>query len=187
MRYMHTKGAIRLVVLLTVAGVALVSIPAARAGNDNRTPDLPSPACDSIQVPSGHKVAFHVYALGVQIYRWSGTSWAFVEPEAELFADANYHGKVGIHYAGPTWESNDGSTVEARRVPDTGCSPDADAILWLLLKAVSTDGPGIFSSVTYIQRVNTDGGLAPTRSGSSIGEEVEVDYAAEYYFYREAD
>src|SRR5262245_54892906 len=74
MRYMHTKGAIRLVVLLTVAGVALASIPAARAGNDNRTPDLPSPECDSIQVPSGHKVAFHVYALGVQIYRWSGTS-----------------------------------------------------------------------------------------------------------------
>ena len=29
-----------------------------------------------------------MYAEGVQIYRWNGTSSIFVAPEAELFADA---------------------------------------------------------------------------------------------------
>ncbi|MEJ7713519.1 MAG: DUF3455 domain-containing protein [Pyrinomonadaceae bacterium] len=182
MLYMKVKRVIRLVVLLAAAGLALPSIPAARAGDNNHSPDLPSPVCDSIEVPPENKVASHVYALGVQVYRWNGTSWGFVEPVATLFADANYHRKVGIHYAGPTWESNRGSKVVATRLE--GCSPDPTAIPWLLLQTVSTDGPGIFSPATYIQRVNTKGGLAPTAPGSSIGAVAEVPYTAEYYFYR---
>jgi hypothetical protein len=54
-----------------------------------------------------------------------------------------------------------------------------------LLQAVSTEGPGIFGCVSYIQRVNTTGGLAPTEPGTSIDETVEVPYTAEYFFYRE--
>jgi len=63
-----------------------------------------------------------------------------------------------------------------------GCTPDPTAIPWLLLQTVSTEGPGIFDRVTY-----TSGGLAPTAPGPSIGAEVEVPYAAEYYFYRATD
>ena len=181
MYYRKTKFVIGLIILLAVAGVALASIPVARAGNNN-SPDLPLPLCDKVQVPSGNKVAFHVYATGVQVYKWNGASWDFVAPVATLSASANYHGEVGIHYAGPTWESNSGSKVVAKRVD--GCSPDATAIPWLLLEAVSTSGPGIFSSVTYIQRVNTTGGLPPAAPGSSVGELEEVPYTAEYYFYR---
>lgn len=173
------KRIIGLVLLLTAT---LTPVPAARANDGNQTPDLPSPLCDSVQVPPGNKVAFHVYAVGVQRYRWNGTSWAFVEPVATLYAAPNYHGKVGIHYAGPTWESNSGSKVVAARL--AGCSPDPTGIPWLLLQTVSNDGPGIFSSVTYVQRVNTVGGLAPVAPGSSIGMVVDVPYTAEYYFYR---
>ena len=91
--------------ITALAVLALASVPVARASDDNRAPDLPSPLCDRLQVQAGNRVAFHVYALGVQIYRWDGTSWVFVAPSARLFADAEYHGEVGIHYAGPTWES----------------------------------------------------------------------------------
>ena len=57
---------------LTALGVLTPgSIPVARASEDNRAPDLPSPLCDRLQVSTGDKVAFHVYALGVQIYRWN--------------------------------------------------------------------------------------------------------------------
>ena len=174
------KRVIGLVVLLTLVGVASASMPAAQASD--HTLDLPSPLCDRVQVPSGSRLAFHTYALGVQIYRWNGTSWVFVEPVARLFANANYTGEVGFHYAGPTWESNSGSKVVASRLE--GCSPDPTAIPWLKLQVVSADDPGIFDSVTYIQRVNTTGGLAPTAPGSSIGAMVEVPYTAEYYFYR---
>jgi hypothetical protein len=162
--------------------LALAPAPSARANNDNRAPELPSPLCDSLQAPPGHKVAFHTYALGVQRYRWNGASWSFVAPEANLYADANFRGKVGTHYGGPTWESNSGSNVVGRRL--AGCSVDSTAIDWLLLEAVSTEGPGIFSHVTYIQRVNTVGGKAPTTPGSSIGAEARVPCTTEYYFYR---
>ena len=94
--------------LAAFAVLAFASISIARASEDNRAPDLPSPLCDRVQVQPGNKVAFHVYALGVQIYRWNGASWDFVAPAARLFADAEYHAEVGTHYAGPTWESNSG-------------------------------------------------------------------------------
>jgi hypothetical protein len=51
----------------------------------------------------------------------------------------------------------------------------------------STEGPGIFDRVTYIQRVNTAGGLPPSGPGPFIGAEEEVPYTAEYYFYRAQD
>jgi hypothetical protein len=171
--------------LAALAVLALASITVARASEDNRAPDLPSPLCDRLQVLSGNRVAFHVYALGVQIYRWNGTTWEFVAPSARLFADAEYHGEVGIHYggpAGPTWESHSGGKVIASRLES--CVPDPTAIAWLLLQIVSTEGPGIFHRVTYIQRANTAGGLPPTAPGPYVGAEEEVPYTAEYYFYR---
>jgi hypothetical protein len=70
------------------------------------------------------------------------------------------------------------------RVENTGCTPDQSAIAWLLLVSTETNGPGIFNGITYIQRVNTTGGIAPTAIGLSTGEVKEVPYTAEYYFYR---
>jgi hypothetical protein len=176
------------IMLAALAVLALASIPVAWASEDNRAPDLPSPLCDRLQVSTGDKVAFHVYALGVQIYRWNGTTWGFVGPAARLFADAEYHGEVGIHYAsptGPTWESHSGGKVIASRLES--CAPDPTAIAWLLLQTVSAEGPGIFDRVIHIQRVNTVGGLPPTAPGPYIGAEEEVPYTAEYYFYRAQD
>ena len=149
-------------------------------GNDNRAPDLSD--FPTLQVPAGNKVAFHAYAEGVQIYRWDGASWVFVAPEATLYADAGHHGVIGTHYAGPTWESGSGSKVVGQVLERA--TPDPNAIPWLLLKAKSTDGPGIFAEVTYIQRVNTVGGKAPTAPGDYVGELVRVPYTAEYFFYR---
>ena len=171
-----------LVVLLAIAGLSLASVPAARVTANDQSPDLPSPLCDSLQVQPGNRVNSHAYAVGIQEYRWNGTTWVFVEPVATLFADAEYHDKVAIHYLGPTWESNNGGKVVATKL--TACTPDPTAIPWLLLQTVTNDGPNPLGSVSYIQRVNTKGGLAPTAPGSSIGAVAEVPYTAEYYFYR---
>src|SRR5262249_3603356 len=124
----------------------------------------------------------HAYAVGVQIYRWDGATWNFVAPEATLYADAGHHGVIATHFVGPTWESVSGSEVVGARV--ASATPDSTAIPWLLLQAKSTDGPGIFNDVTYIQRVNAVGGKAPTTPGDYVGQEVRVSYTAEYYFYR---
>lgn len=146
-------------------------------------PQLPA-VCGAIQVPAGNTLSFHTYAVGFQLYRWSGGRWNFVAPSAKLFADENYRAPVGDHFAGPTWQSSNGSSVVAARVE--GCTPDAAAIPWLLLRSVSTGGKGVFSKTTFIQRTNTGGGLEPSSPGSFEGDQRKVPYVAEYYFY-EAD
>src|SRR5262245_57202855 len=183
MYYQRVKIRLRLLALNAILGLALFPTSVVRAFDNPNGPELP-PQCSSLQIEEGNKLAFHVYARGVQIYRWNGGTWDFVAPYASLFAEENYFGEVGTHYVGPTWESKSGSKVVGRRVPGTGCTPDPNAIAWLLLERVSSTGPGIFGSVTFIQRVNTTGGLAPTTPGSVAGEIKEVPYTAEYYFYR---
>jgi hypothetical protein len=58
---------------LTVMGLlmlmpALAAPAAPRQSNDGRVPDLGD--CQNLHVQAGNKVLFHVYAEGVQIYRW---------------------------------------------------------------------------------------------------------------------
>ncbi|HEU4433377.1 MAG TPA: DUF3455 domain-containing protein [Pyrinomonadaceae bacterium] len=185
MHYITIKSVTRLLVLLAVVGIAGVALKPAPAGamfDNNNGPELPA-GCETINVEEGNKLAFHVYAKGAQIYKWNGTSWGFVAPEATLYAEPGYFGEVGIHGMGPHWTSKSGSRVKASRVPNTGCRPDSTAIEWLLLKQTETTGPGIFGNVTYIQRTNTTGGLAPSEPGT-LNELREVPYTAEYYFYR---
>jgi Protein of unknown function (DUF3455) len=164
-------------------GSILVLSAAVFAIADDRAPELPS-GCERLEVDAGNNVSFHTYAIGVQRHRWNGIAWVFVEPVAKLFANEDYMGETGIHYVGPTWESNSGSKVVAVR--EEGCNVDPTAIDWLLLRAVSNEGPGPFKKVTYIQRVNTVGGRAPAAPGSSVGALIDVPYTAEYYFYKGA-
>jgi len=121
-------------------GNGLASLALAEPGNDNRAPDLSD--YQRLQAPAGNKVAFVVYGEGAQIYRWNGSSWVFSRPQAVLYAGENAHGVVGTHYVGPTWESNSGSYVVGSVLERY--SPDPNAIPWLLLKAVDSDGPGVF-------------------------------------------
>jgi Protein of unknown function (DUF3455) len=165
---------------LAVFLIALVAFAGAAPGNDNRVPDLGD--CQELRVPVGNQVAFSVFGVGVQIYRWDGTSWKFVAPEAVLYADAGDHAVVGVHFGGPTWESVSGSKVVG--TVDQRCTPDPDSIDWLRLKAASTEGPGIFQDVTYLQRLNTVGGKAPSAPGDFVGQVARVPYAADYVFYR---
>jgi len=141
-------GVIRRYVFKTSA-LALLAPVGAYTSDGNRDPDLGE--CQVLRADEGSKVAFRAYAEGYQVYRWTGTGWAFVGPEAILFD--NDGEVVGIHYAGPTWESLSGSKVRA--VVSERCTPDPDAIPWLLLDSVGSEGPGIFHRVTQIQRLYT--------------------------------
>ena len=147
-------------------------------------PELP-PQCEVIAVPEGHKLVFHTYAKGVQVYRWNSLTfaWDFDGPRASLFAEESFHGEVGNHFPGPNWQSKSGSRVKAQAELGKLCQPDATAITWLRLKSIETTNTGIFKDITYIQRVNTTGGLRPTDPGT-FGEVREIEYTAEYYFYR---
>jgi hypothetical protein len=144
----------------------------------NRLPDLT--ACPQLAAPDGSILKLHAYGVGFQVYHWNGTSWGAATPDAKIFADVGGHGQVATHFAGPTWQSNSGSTVVGTVL--NRCTPDAASIAWLSLSAVHS-GNGIFADVTFIQRLNTVGGNPPSTAGV-LGQEARVPYTADYLFYR---
>lgn len=150
---------------------------------------------EPIAVPANLNVAptqalsLELKATGVQIYRCatakddtSKFEWQFVAPEADLFDQGGQ--KIGWHYAGPSWESTDGSKVVGTvQAQNTG--PDANAITWLLLSAKSNSGTGVFGRTQSIQRLQTVGGKAPADgcNQTALGKEARMPYRAIYRFY----
>jgi hypothetical protein len=132
------------------------------------------------------KLLLQFHARGDQIYTCSSGSgefvWTLKGPDAQLF-DVKEQ-LVGKHFAGPTWQTNDGSRVTGKLVASVD-SPDAESIPWLLLKVVSRNGNGILARATTIQRLNTNGGIAPGSGCDSdhVNQEVRASYSADYYFY----
>jgi hypothetical protein len=93
---------------------------------------------------------------------------------------------VAIHFGGPSWQALDGSWVmgdaaNAKHFP----APNAGGVDWLLLPAKSTSEYGLFSRVTYIHRLYTDGGKPPANCSLNQSE-VLADYSAHYLFYGHA-
>jgi hypothetical protein len=150
---------------------------------------VPPPQVPEIlRVPDGQTVLLKALGKGVQIYDCTATAadpgkfdWSFKGPEADL---TNEDGKkIAKHYAGPTWEANDGSKVVGV-VQQKADAPRPGAVPWLLLKAKTNEGTGTFGRVTYIQRVDTEGGVAPAGCDQAhVNTEARVAYRANYYFY----
>ena len=139
----------------------------------------------------------HAAGVGTQNYTCemvmtdAGTAfaWVFTGPQADLNDCAQT--KIGSHFAsdaGPTrpeWQTLDGTFVIGKKVaaftPDGG----AGAVPWLLLQQVSTGGTGTLAQTSYVQRLNTTGGVAPTATcdGTTVGMTQNVFYTADYYFF----
>jgi hypothetical protein len=149
-------------------------------------PEVPA----ALRPPAGQVVFLEALATGVQIYECASKpdqpatyEWTFRAPEAAL---ADRSGRsLGKHYAGPTWEGTDGSSVAAEvKARDPG--PDRTAIPWLLLGTKSSSGAGVFTPTKSVQRVKTVGGLAPSEActAANARQMARVPYTATYFFYR---
>ena len=168
----------------------------------------PPPVPSNIQVPAGSKAFLVGHAVGTQDYVClpSGTGVKFVlfTPQATLFNGSDDR-ELTTHYFSPnpseggtiraTWQdSHDTSTVWASA---TATSTDPafvkpGAVAWVLLTVVGSQSGPIGSNkltpTTFIQRVNTSGGLAPSTgcaSSADVGHEEFVPYTADYFFYKE--
>jgi len=154
-----------------------------------------------IPVPNGATLKIHDHAIGVQVYTCTAStggtsgggtggtgggtsySWVLKQPDAILY-DSSF-AQVGTHGMGPNWTSTDGSIVNGTRIASAN-STMAGAIPWLLLGASSTTGStGVFTDITYIQRLNTAGGPAPASGcdATTTATEVRIPYSADYYFF----
>ena len=144
----------------------------------------------AIQVPAGNKVAMETVGVGEITYQCSAKKdmadqfeWAFVGPEAKL---NDRSGKqVGKYYGPPaTWESMDGSKLTATQVAVAPSSPGNLPLQ--LVKGNPAMGGGAMNGVTFIQRVATQGGVAPAMpcAASNMGTKQIVKYQADYIFYK---
>jgi hypothetical protein len=174
----------RLLVAAAVA-IAAASSLAQVATAGPAAPDVPT----EIQVPDGNKPFLVGHAVGVQIWTCraigDGHAWDFVAPRANLY---DSRGKLLVtHFAGPTWQAKDGSYVKGA-VRDR-VTVDPTAIPWLLLSVTEASplDDGRLSATTFIQRLATTGGLAPTAAtcgAGTVGATAEVPYTADYVFWK---
>jgi hypothetical protein len=88
-----------------------------------------------LQPPAGERLLLQVHAKGDQVYTCKSDAaqftWTLKAPDAQLFdKDGKSFGK---HFAGPSWEANDGSRVVGKAVANAP-SPDAGAFPPLVLR-----------------------------------------------------
>ena len=145
------------------------------------------PACAQIGFPGGNAPFLTTFGDGVQIYKsgsngLGGFQWNFFAPSANLFSDSTETLLVGTHFVGPSWQyAADGSTVVGAKIGQLA-SPNPNSIPQLLLVAKSHSGSGLFDNVSYIQRLNTFDGLAPSMVPTALNQEADVHYTATYVF-----
>ncbi|MDH6628797.1 hypothetical protein M2271_006632 [Streptomyces sp. LBL] len=181
------KLAKRLILTTTaLAAVTAGSLLSATAGQaaTSRPAHTGIDAPAALKVPDGNRLTAVLSAEGVQTYTCSNGAWTLLEPAATLWDEKDRsHRTVALHSRGPVWVSTlDGSAVNASAVAN---SPKTGTIPELLLKSTATRGTGAFADVSYIQRLNTHGGVAPTTACTGT-DQVGVPYSATYAFYKPA-
>lgn len=143
-----------------------------------------------VRVPDGHEVAMYTTAQGNITWECKADSenakkvnWAFAGPRAILSDNKGNH---LVSYFGPpaTWESIDGSSITGKQL---AVSPsEKGSIPMQLVKANESTRPGALKDVTYVQRINLNGGAAPETGCDidKVGHKIVVNYSGDYLFWK---
>lgn len=185
------------------AALLLATTAAALAGCGSMTTSAPMATFDQaalpdpVKVPAGHRVAMETVGVGEITYECrekvnppagqpAAYEWVFVGPRAVLNDRAGR--AVGSYYGPPaTWASADGSAITGAQLAVAPALPGS--IPLQLVKANPATGSGTaMKDVAYIQRVATQGGVAPSRAcrADALGQRETVRYQADYIFWKAA-
>lgn len=199
-----------------IAGAIVFALSAGNGMSQNgpgngKAPQTPP----NLQLPAGHVVYLEGHAVGTQNYMCapgpSGPTWRFAGPQATLFyrvpwMQGNAAVQIMTHFlspnpaesgtARPAWQSSHDSSAIWGQAVASSTDPNyvaPNSIPWLLVEIVGskrgpTGGNGL-SRTTYIQRLNTSGGVAPSDgcSESTYGAMALVPYTTDYFFARRLD
>jgi hypothetical protein len=199
----------RLVVTNVIAFALQSHVAMGQTGHtDVKTPPVPA----NLQVPAGNAVYLKTHAIGTQNYVClpgpTGPVWRFVGPQATLFISFPWiqgepRWQVATHFlspnpsergmARPTWQGSfDTSAVWGMAIAES-TDPQfvaPGAIPWLLVQIVGSQrgltGGSALTQTTFIQRVNTSGGVAPSGDcdEAAYGRIALVPYTTDYIFYQ---
>jgi hypothetical protein len=196
----NNSRAVRLVACVGVLGIAFTFGLPQRAQAQTVTPPV---VPTELEVPAGNHAFLLGRGVGTQNYACQPAAslgrvaWTLFTPQATLFSDQNE--QLITHFISPnpdepgivrvTWEdSTDTSSVWARAT--ASATPDPSAIPWVLLEVVGArvgpTGGHALSGTTFIQRVNTQGGLVPSTGCdrlTDVGRKAFMPYTADYFFY----
>jgi len=190
---------------VTAIGLAAtLSLPLAAQAQDVTPPPVPS----NIVVPAGNHAYFVGHGVGTQNYVCAPAksigqvAWTLFTPQATLFGDAGQ--QLTTHFFSPnpdegnsviraTWEDSLDTSMVWAKANATSSDPafvNANAVAWVLLEAVGTrvgpTGGANLTRTTFIQRLNTFGGLAPATgcdSPKDLGHKAFMPYTADYFFF----
>lgn len=196
-----------------IYGIAvLISLNASMNGQAIEAIAVPTVPVE-IQVPTGNIPFLKTRANGTQNYiclpTSSGVAWTFLAPQATLFFNFSWitgslSQQLTTHFlsANPkengtpraTWQHSVDTSKVWGRVIASSADPNVvveGAIPWLLVRAVGNErgptGGGTLFPTTFIQRINTTGGVAPTTGCSEsahVGSTALVPYTADYFFFK---
>jgi hypothetical protein len=198
-----TRGIVGRAALIALAVAITIGAPRHAAAQTVTPPAVPA----AIAVPAPNQAYLLGRGIGTQNYVCVATpighpAWTLFTPQATLFTDTG--DQLTTHFFGPNpaegsiiraaWEdSRDTSTVWGR-VKAASADPNfvaPGAIPWLLVEIVGSQaGPNngeTLTATTFIQRLNTVGGVAPSTDCSKptdIGNKAFMPYEADYLFFR---
>ena len=163
----------------------------------------PPPVPPALQPPVGNEAFLKGHAIGTQNYLClpvgTATVWALFGPQATLFS--NNDKQIMTHFRSPnpledgtprlTWQDSD-DTSAVWTVPRAIVASPNGAISWQLLGVVGaengpTGGDDKLAATTFIQLLNTLGGVAPATGCTGpgdVGRSAFVPYEADYFFYK---
>jgi hypothetical protein len=200
-----TRPAAGRAAIAALAMAVTIGAPRLAAAQTVTPPAVPA----AIEVPAPSQAYLLGHAFGTQNYVCVATSdighvaWTLFTPQATLFTPTG--GQLTTHFFGPNpaegsivraaWQdSADTSTVWAR-AKASSTDPNfvaPGAVAWVLLETVGTrtgpTGGDTLSATTFIQRLNTVGGVAPSTGCSKptdIGNKAFQPYEADYFFFRQ--
>jgi Protein of unknown function (DUF3455) len=203
-------------VLVPLCAFVIVSQAVAQSIPSPVTPTQITPPEGNVPFLVGHAKGTQGYVCLPTSVGATTASWTVnnARPEATLFANffrqpiqiithflspdtnPNENAPDPVPFGSATWQSSlDTSKVWAQAtgsIPagsDPSC-PNGQSIACLLLQSIGNDkgptGGSFLADTTFVQRLNTKGGLAPATGCSTsadVGKQALVPYTADYYFF----
>jgi uncharacterized protein DUF3455 len=190
----------------TLAIALLLAFPHVTQAQSVTPPAVP----EKLEVPVGNEAFLVGHAIGTQNYECQPVAslgrvdWVLFTPQATLFGEQD--DQLITHFFSPnpfenglvraTWQDSRDTSIVWGSAIASSVDPNfvkAGAIAWVTLDVEHTGAqPGptggeTLSRTTFIQRLNTDGGAAPSTGcdrPTDIGKKRFVPYTADYFFYR---